>query len=187
MCVCVCECVCVSVVCVCVCVCMCVCVCVCVVPKQHKCSLKLLITLVSIMPTMQCGFISWQENMQVCYNKMLWTILRPKENELKWAILVITLKRQFVMCTNKLILEGAVKCRKPFLVRLTVGVEHYSELQRKVFLEGLIVAELFKVIQDSYESLKFHCRQCKIFWASRYQFKLTSYSTTVVLLHFLPF
>jgi len=59
------------------------------------------------------------------------------------------------MCTSKLILEGAVKCRKPFLVRLTVTMERYSELQRIVFQEGLIVAELFKVIQDSYERLSF--------------------------------
>ena len=59
------------------------------------------------------------------------------------------------MCTSKLILEGAVKCRKPFLVRLTVRTEHYSELQRVVFLEGLTVAEMFKVIQDSYGRLSF--------------------------------
>ena len=86
-------------------------------------------------------------------NKILWTVLRSKENELMWAISVITLKRQFVMCTSKLMLVGAVKCRKSFLVRHTVGMEHYNELKRVVFLEGLIVAELFKVIQNSYGRL----------------------------------
>jgi len=91
----------------------------------------------------------------VYYNNVLWTVLRPKQNELKWTILVITLTRQFVMCTSTLILEGAAKCRKPFLVRLTIRMEHYSEIQRIVFLEGLIFAELFKVIQDSYERLSF--------------------------------
>jgi hypothetical protein len=88
-------------------------------------------------------------------NKLLWTVLRQKENELKWAIWVITITRQFVMCASKLILLGAVKCRKSFLFRYTVRMERYSELKREVFLEGLIVAELFKVFQDSYGRLRF--------------------------------
>ena len=76
------------------------------------------------------------------YDKMLWMVLRPKGNEHKRAISVITLMRHFVMCTSKLILEGAVRCR--FLVRYSVRMGDYNELQRIVFLEGLIVAELFK-------------------------------------------
>ena len=61
------------------------------------------------------------------------------------------------MFTSKLILLVTVKCRKLFLVRRTVRMEHYSEIQRVVFLGwgGLIVAELFKVFQDSYGRLKF--------------------------------
>ena len=67
---------------------------------------------------------------------MLWTVLRPRENELKWAILVITLTRLIVMCASKLILLVTMKCRKLFLVRHAVKMEHYSELQSVSFLGG---------------------------------------------------
>jgi hypothetical protein len=65
------------------------------------------------------------------------------------------------MCTSKLILLGAVKCRKSFLVRHTVRMEHCSQRQRVVLLDGLIVAELFKVIQYSYGRLSFTADNAK--------------------------
>jgi hypothetical protein len=51
-------------------------------------------------------------------------------------------------------LLGAVKYRKPLQVRYTVRVKHYNELQKAVFLDGLVVAVLFKVFQASYGKLR---------------------------------